>query len=197
MRIILASQSPRRKELLTNAGFSFDIMVSKADEVVTKSVPEEIVSDLSLHKALEVWENAKVSFAGEELLLIAADTLVFHGDSRLGKPKDEEDAVRILSEIAGDWHYVLTGVTVFRGIADSHETLSFVQRTDVCMQPMTNEEIDAYVKTKEPLDKAGAYAIQGLGAKYVKEIRGEYANVVGLPISRLYKELTERNWLDV
>lgn len=197
MRIVLASGSPRRKELMTNAGFSFDIIVSEADEVVTKTVPEEIVADLSLKKAQEVWEKAKVSFADEKILLIAADTLVFHKSSRLGKPKDEEDAMRILSEISGDMHYVLTGVTVFFGIGDVFETLSFVEKTEVIMQPMTPAEIASYVKTGEPMDKAGAYAIQGLGAKFVKEIHGEYANVVGLPISRLYRELSERNWIDV
>lgn len=190
--VILASGSPRRKELLTQAGIEFSIIASDADETPTKTVPEEIVMELSLRKGEDVF--SKVVSEGklnpkEENVIIAADTLVFFGQDRMGKPKDKADAVRMLNELSGNSHDVITGVTLIYTNNNEKKVESFFEKTEVFVYDLTDAEIDAYVATGEPMDKAGAYAIQGHFGKYIKGIKGEYANVVGLPIARLYYEL--------
>lgn len=178
-KIILASGSPRRKELLAQAEILFEVLVSDAEEMITKSEPGEIVEELSWRKS----EAVAKRYPGRTVL--GADTIVVLDDRVLGKPKDKEDACRMLRDLQGRTHQVYTGVTLMRG----DRTHSFHERTDVTVYPMTGEEIKDYVQSGDPLDKAGAYGIQGRFAAYIKGIRGDYYNVVGLPIGRVYQEL--------
>lgn len=176
MKIILASGSPRRKELLTNMGIrSFSVVKTDFDEsTVRADDPAALVEALSAGKAASVP-------AGRGDLLIAADTVVALDGTILGKPADRADAVRMLTALSGRTHQVYTGVTVRR---DDH-AVTFHQVTKVTFRPLTREEIDAYVSTGEPMDKAGAYGIQALGSLLVEGIEGDYFNVMGLPICRL------------
>lgn len=190
--VILASGSPRRKELLTQAGIAFEVITSDADETPTKTVPAEIVMELSKRKGEDVYERlereGRIDKAGETLI-ISADTLVFFKDERLGKPKDKADAFRMIKELSGDVHDVITGVTLTYVNQGQKKQVRFFEKTEVSVYDLTDEEIEAYIATGEPMDKAGAYAIQGFFGKYIKGINGEYANVVGLPIARLYHEI--------
>ncbi len=183
-KIILASGSPRRRELLTQIGVSFEVHKAEGEEKLTTDVPQEVVRELSMQKACEV--AGKVS--GD--LYIGADTVVAVDGQILGKPKDVEDAVRMRRLLQGRAHDVATGVAVI--FTDGQEPLSFAETTRVHVFPMTEEEIRAYVQSGEPMDKAGAYGIQGLFAAYVSGIEGDYNNVVGLPVGRLYQELRVR-----
>ena len=189
--IILASGSPRRRELISSIFPEFTIIKSEKDEVVTKTKPDEIVNELSKHKAIEVWDKAIGDnvITDDNSLLIAADTLVFLDGQRMGKPKDYDDAIDMLTKLSGNSHEVYTGVTLFYGNKDSYEEISFYESTRVFFYDISKEDIKSYVDSKEPMDKAGAYAIQGGFAKHIKGIEGEYANVVGLPIARLYQEI--------
>ena len=196
-QIILASQSPRRKELLEQIGLEFEICPAKGEEIITKTIPEEVVMELSKQKAEEV--AAMVSSFGEEhkeimtpsdLLVIGADTVVAYDGKILGKPVDEEDAKRMLTMLSGNVHSVFTGVTLV--LIDKNGRageLVFYEKTDVKMHSMTETEIDRYIATGEPMDKAGSYGIQGKCAIYIEKIDGDYNNVVGLPISAIYHEL--------
>lgn len=190
--VILASGSPRRKELLTQAGIAFEVITSDADETPTKTVPAEIVMELSKRKGEDVYERlereGRIDKTGETLI-ISADTLVFFKDERLGKPKDKADAFRMIKELSGDVHDVITGVTLTYVNQGQKKQVRFYEKTEVSVYDLTDEEIEAYIATGEPMDKAGAYAIQGFFGKYIKGINGEYANVVGLPIARLYHEI--------
>lgn len=189
--IILASGSPRRRELISSIFPEFTIIKSEKDEVVTKTKPDEIVNELSKQKAIEVWDKAIGDnvITDDNSLLIAADTLVFLDGQRMGKPKDYDDAIDMLTKLSGNSHEVYTGVTLFYGNKDSYEEISFYESTRVFFYDISKEDIKSYVDSKEPMDKAGAYAIQGGFAKHIKGIEGEYANVVGLPIARLYQEI--------
>ncbi len=196
-QIILASASPRRKELLEQMGLEFEICPAKGDEIITKTLPHEVVVELSRQKAKEVAAGV-VQYnemhpditSPQDILVIGADTVVAYCDQILGKPKDEADAKRMLSMLAGNTHSVYTGVTfVFIDKSQRAGEYSFYEKTDVTMYPMTEKEIDRYIATGEPMDKAGAYGIQGKCGIYIREILGDYYNVVGLPISRLYQEL--------
>ena len=190
--IILASASPIRRELLSSIFEEFTIIKSEKDEIVTKVLPDEIVTELSEQKALEVWQKAqKENRLSQNTLLIAADTLVFLDGKRMGKPKDKEDAVNMISALAGKSHEVYTGVTLLWGNKDGFDKKSFYEATKVCFNEIDLKDIESYVASGEPMDKAGAYAIQGKFAKHIKGIDGEYANVVGLPIARLYQEIKE------
>ena len=192
-KIILASQSPRRKELMELMGFEFEQIPSGAEESVKSDVPENLVQKLSLIKAEDVAEKIKSGKvkpsleSNEGYLVIGSDTIVVLGNEVLGKPKDEEDAFRMLSELKGKTHRVLTGVTIIDTKTMKKET--FYERTDVSFCDYEDDVIRDYIKTKDPLDKAGAYGIQSLGFKLVKKIDGDFNNVVGLPISRLFWEL--------
>ena len=196
-QIILASASPRRKELLEQIGLEFEICPAKGEEIITSTVPEEVVQELSRQKAEEVAamvssykEKHEELMTPQELIVIGADTVVAMDNQILGKPKDEEDAVRMLTMLSGNTHSVYTGVTIV--VVDEKNRageISFYEKTDVTMCPMSTEEIQWYVGTGEPMDKAGAYGIQGKCAIFVNEIKGDYNNVVGLPVSHLYQEL--------
>lgn len=187
-RIILASASPRRRELLKQIGLSFEVMPSKKEEKADADEPARLVEALSLQKAQDVWEQA----GDAEALVIGADTVVCCDGKVLGKPKDEEDACRMLSMLQGRKHQVYTGVTLCFG----QEHLTFSECTQVEFYPMSKEDIHFYVSTKEPMDKAGAYGIQGLGTRWVKGVEGDYNNVVGLPVGRLYQEMAACGLMD-
>ncbi len=177
MDIILASGSPRRKELLTQLGLSFQVLVSDADETVDKSPPPaDQVALISRRKA-----EAVAYKAGPDALVIAADTIVALDGQVMGKPHSREEAFQMLSLIQGKTHQVYTGLTLQRG----QQTQTHVECTAVTFRPMSWAEIKAYVASGEPMDKAGAYGIQGLGGVFVEGIQGDYFNVMGLPICQL------------
>ena len=182
MNIILASQSPRRRELLTQMGLKgFKVTSPDVDETVDENLhPSLVVEELSLRKA-----KAVAAHADEDDLIIAADTVVALEGTVLGKPTDEGDAFSILSALSGNRHYVYTGITVMMG--DQVETCH--EMTVVEFRELEPEEIEHYIATGEPMDKAGAYGIQGLGALLVDRIEGDYFNVMGLPIQRLSRIL--------
>lgn len=254
--IILASASPRRKELLRQLGLDFEIRPSEGEEIITKTKPEDIVKELAFQKATEIskqiqaeYRAGKEEYTGEPVKVIGADTIVVCDDQIFGKPVDEEDAKRMLTRLQGNTHQVYTGVcviTLFENnvddveartaellekteisdirdtgflekteiidvqdtgflekteIADVQSTgfvkkteaadvqvAEFVEKTDVTMYPVSEQEILDYIVTKECMDKAGAYAIQGISARFIKEIYGDYNNVVGLPVARLWQE---------
>lgn len=181
--LILASGSPRRRELMSQVGLDFTVVTSDADENIKEMEPEDYVRELSSVKAQSVLEQ----YADNEdsVIVIGADTIVYHKGEILTKPKDEEDAFRILKSLEGQIHQVYTGVT----ICSTHKNVSFYEKTDVWVYDMTDEEIRDYISTGEPMDKAGAYGIQGKFAAYIKGIEGDYNNVVGLPVARLVHEL--------
>ena len=182
-KIILASASPRRKELLERAGVELEVRPGNGEEIISASVPEDVVKELSVQKA-----RAAVFPAEEGTVILGADTIVSFGDRILGKPSDEEDAVRTLLMLQGNTHQVYTGVTILEyrsGIWHEH---TFAELTDVTFYPVEETEIREYVRSGEPMDKAGSYGIQGRFGVYVKEIRGDYTNVVGLPVGRLFYE---------
>lgn len=185
-KIILASQSPRRRELMNQAGFKFEIIPSDKEEIVTKVLPYEVVEELSLQKALDVYSEF---CENDTIMVIGADTVVSIESKILGKPKSEQEAFSMLKELQGKTHEVYTGVTFIWKGSSKTCTYTFNECTRVTFYPMTDEEIQNYVDTKDPMDKAGAYGIQGKCAIYIKEINGDYNNVVGLPIGRLYHEL--------
>lgn len=204
-RIILGSASPRRSELLAQIGVEFEVRVSEKEEIYKSSIPEEIVKELSLMKAenvaSELGEDIAYDPAGNTLdpdvcikdtVVIGADTIVVLDDEILGKPVDEEDAVRMITCLQGREHWVYTGVAVLNFGPDGAKTVTnYPVGTKVYVNAMTEEEIRAYVETKDPLDKAGSYGIQGRFAAYIDRIDGDYYNVVGLPVSRVYQTLRE------
>ncbi len=189
MEIILASASPRRKELLEKAGFCFQVLPAGGKEVITRTEPSEIVEELSYQKAYEIKQRKFIEEPEKEFLIIGADTIVAMDHKILGKPKNEEEAVRTLLSLQGRVHQVYTGVTLIAGKETDFRVRSFHERTDVEFYPVSEEKIRAYVSTGEPMDKAGSYGIQGKWGIYVKGIRGDYNNVVGLPVPRLLYEM--------
>lgn len=188
-KIILASASPRRRELLAQIGLQFEVRKSDAEEKETEAArePDELVKALSELKAKDIWQSLSES-EKEKTLVIGADTVVAFEGKVMGKPADHADAVRMLSLLQGKTHQVYTGVALICQ-KDSEHIKSFYEKTLVTMFPMSQEEIAGYVATGEPMDKAGAYGIQGKCAAYIKGISGDYNNVVGLPIGRLYQEM--------
>lgn len=188
--MILASQSPRRRELLADAGFELTVVPADIDETrLPEEKPVDLVLRLAEQKA-EAVRAAQEDFSSDELL-VAADTIVWMGDEALGKPTDAPDATAMLRELSGRTHHVSTGVCALRLSPEGRAIArtSFVETTDVTFWELTEAEIAAYVDTGEPQDKAGAYGIQGAGRLLVKSIEGDYSNVVGLPIARLVREL--------
>lgn len=174
---ILASQSPRRRELLKYITDDFKVMSSDVDETLPKGIsPADAVLYLSKIKA--------EPFRNEDDMIIGADTVVSIENKILGKPKDYDDAKNMLKQLSGKWHSVFTGVTIIKG----NFSKSFYVETKVKFFDLSEQEIDNYIKTNEPMDKAGAYGIQGYGSLLVEKIDGDYFNVVGLPISRLNQE---------
>lgn len=187
-QIILASASPRRKELLTQIGFTFEVIPSTCEEMATTSHPADMVIELSKQKAKDIWE--KLSDRQDSIVVIGADTVVAFEQEVLGKPKDFDDAKRMLTLLSGKEHHVYTGVTlIWMDESGKKEEYSFYVCTGVAMYRIGQEEITEYVLSGEPMDKAGAYAVQGKGAAFIKSVRGEYSNVVGLPVGRLYQEM--------
>lgn len=185
-KIILASASDRRKDILTQVGINYEVMPSSIDEdAIQADTPASLVEALSAAKAEAVAERLTKDF-----VIIGADTVVVKDNSILGKPSDKEEAAKMLRMLQGNRHEVYTGVTLIyvspegKGLIDT-----FHVRTIVDMIPMTTDQIDAYIKTGEPMDKAGAYGIQGRGAAYIQDIAGDYYNVVGLPVSTVLARL--------
>ncbi len=224
--IILASGSPRRKELMEQMGFHPVIVKSRVEEVITKTDPAEVVEELSQQKAQDVADHLieylvdigledseKNERDPEELsqldltspIILGADTVVAIDGEILGKPASHREAYEMIKRLQGRVHQVYTGVTILRtGAPSSDKTagetialdgrqtavcLTFSEKTDVHVVPMTDEEIWAYADTDEPMDKAGAYGIQGTFGKYISRIEGDYYNVVGLPMAHVYQEL--------
>ena len=189
-RIILASQSPRRREIMTMAGFTFDVVPAEGEESYSADTPDLITMELSSAKAAEVYERESVKTAGP-LLVIGADTVVAYGGEILGKPRDHEDAFRMLRLLSGKTHQVYTGVTLLRRrpYSEDAEKRTFFEKTDVVFHELTDEEIRDYIRTEDPLDKAGSYGIQGIFGKHIRKINGDYYNVVGLPIQAICQEL--------
>jgi septum formation protein len=182
MRLILASQSPRRRELLTSIGLRFEVIPSDIPEVHQKGEsPEEYVARLSRQKA------ETIAAQHGDAWIIAADTTVMLDDVLLEKPADADDAKRMLAAISGRTHTVYTGVTVLSAAREWRDTR--VAESEVRMLPLGAREIDWYVGTGEPLDKAGAYAAQGIGGMFIDSIHGSYTNVVGLPLALLFQML--------
>ena len=184
-KIILASGSPRRKEILEQAGVTFQIIPSQKEEITSATEPQEVVAELASIKAEDVAKQAPAN-----TIVIGADTIVCNEGTILGKPKDEAEAIEMLSKLQGHTHMVYTGVCLLIKNADgSVDVKKFVEATKVKISEITEEEIKKYCMTGEPLDKAGAYAIQGKFAKYVEGIEGDYYNVVGFPLARFYQEI--------
>ena len=182
--IVLASGSPRRQELLNRIGITdFDIRVPETDEHYPAGLsPAQIVEYISREKA-----DAAAKLCTPEEIVITADTMVFLDDQRLGKPRDEADALRMLTDLAGRRHTVCTGVTLRQG----QRSLTRAQSTDVYFRPAGREELRAYIRGGEPMDKAGAYGVQGQGALLVERIDGDFFNVMGLPVLLLSRMLAE------
>lgn len=216
-KIILASASPRRRELLTQIGLDFDVVVSETEEKITSTEPAKVVEELSAQKAEAVWEKLAVSgvcqapdnsadrmhegygvcnpeqTSGEatmtDPLVLGADTVVACDGKILGKPADTEAAAAMLTMLQGRGHEVYTGVTILYEENGERKTLTFHEKTTVHFYPMTDAQIREYVATGDPMDKAGSYGIQGFCARYIRGIEGDYNNVVGLPVGRVYQEL--------
>jgi septum formation protein len=188
MKLILASASPRRAEILRSAGLQFTVLSSAVDETpMPNEVPQDLVHRLALAKAELVAARAL-----GPAIVVAADTAVVLEGTILGKPRTSEDARQMLAKLSGRTHSVMTGVALIR-LPDA-ERREFIETTQVHFASVSNEEILKYLASGEPFDKAGAYAIQGLGGRFVPRIDGCYFNVVGLPLARLYHELSLLGW---
>lgn len=184
-RLILASSSPRRKELLENIQLSFEISSSDVDESFSEHLsPEEVVMELAERKAKVVAKDYPTAY------VLGADTIVVLDGTILGKPADNQEATFMLQKLSGNTHDVYTGVSI---VTPQH-SYRFFEKTTVTFWELTETEINMYVSSGEPLDKAGAYGIQQLGSFLVKEIQGDYFNVVGLPISRVVRELRKAGY---
>ncbi len=185
LKIILASQSPRRKLLLTQLGLKFDVIPSLTEEVITSNNPTSIVQNLSFQKSFEVSKKVDNAY------IIGADTIVVFENKILGKPRNTLDACTMLSMLSGKTHQVFTGVSIqkkMNGEIGNH--YQFIEETNVTFSTLSDNEIHSYIKTGSPMDKAGAYGIQDdWGAVFVKEIKGDFYNVVGFPINRFYQEM--------
>ena len=189
-RIILASASPRRRELLRQVGLEPEIVPSHVEEVITSTSPADVVMELSGQKAADVAGGFADLAGEEEIVVIGADTVVAADGQILGKPGSEEDAKHMIRMLQGRRHQVYTGVTMI--FVKSGGRCCFAEEMDVLVYPMTEEQIRGYVSTGEPMDKAGAYGIQGQFAAYIQGIVGDYNNVVGLPVGRVCQELMAR-----
>ena len=191
MKIILASKSPRRREILENLGLKFDIIVADADETSDIRDPHGLVSTLAARKGRAVLE--RLGEDAKDTLIIASDTLVYADGEFLGKPRDRGDAERMIRMLSGNSHDVVSGIYLY--CCGREATAAAATR--VTFDKMTEDEIAAYLATDEPYDKAGAYAIQGKASAYISGIEGDYFNVVGLPVNLLKKTLKEKCDLDI
>ena len=184
MKLVLASASPRRCEILKNAGYEFDVCPAQIDEAIGKTSPSEAVCKLSKNKAIAVFESLE---SKENVAVLGSDTIVVLDGEILGKPKNEAEAVSMLTCLSGKKHKVYTGVCV----VTQSKTMSFFDCTTVEFYSLSDTQIKAYVKTGEPMDKAGSYGIQGKGSMLVKSINGDFFSVMGLPIAKTAKALRE------
>lgn len=191
MRIILASKSPRRKEILQNLGIEFEIITADADESSDITDPDLLVTTLAQRKGRAVLET--LSSNKEDCVVIACDTLVYANGEFLGKPRDRDDAYRMLKMLSGAEHFVVSGIYVFAG---GKEAVA-AARTTVVFDTMSERDIEWYIDSGEPFDKAGAYAIQGKASAYIHGIKGDYFNVVGLPVNLLCCTLKEQFGIDI
>jgi septum formation protein len=189
-QLILASASPRRAEILRDAGFTFTVLSSAIDET---PIPGESAQDL-VQRLADAKAELVAARAVGPAIVIAADTVVLLEGQVLGKPRTTEEARQMLNRLAGHTHSVVTGVTLIR-LPDA-ERRSFVETTHVHFSPLSPEELTRYLSTEEPFDKAGAYAIQGRAGRYIPRIEGCYFNVVGLPLARLAHSLSELGWTE-
>jgi len=179
---VLASQSPRRKQLLEQVGLTFTIIPSEVEEkILNTDSPEEVVASLAHQKAMDVFSRHS------DQLILAADTVVTIDEMILGKPVNKQEAKNMLQQLSGRDHHVLTGVTLL----SKNKQMTFVEKTHVHFYPLTNEEITSYISSGEPFDKAGGYGIQGLGSTLVEKINGDYFTIVGLPIAKVVRALKE------
>ena len=178
--IILASASPRRKEILELADLKFDVMPSDAQEITTKTAPNEVVMELASIKAKDIYKKSE-----KQSMIVGADTVVAYQGQILGKPTDKADAKRMLTMLSGQTHEVYTGVCVI----EDGKTKTFYEETKVTFYEISEDEIERYIETGEPMDKAGSYGIQGKAAVFIKGIEGDYYNVVGFPIARFLQEI--------
>jgi len=186
-KIILASASPRRRELLDQAGILYEVCPSDVDEKVTAEHPGEVVVSLARQKAMDV--AARMLCTEDKRIVLGADTVVVYEHQILGKPSSEADAARMLRMLGGHTHQVYTGVCFVRMQDGKPVQDTFYEKTDVTMFDLTDEQIAWYVSTGEPSDKAGAYGIQGYGAVFIAGISGDYNNVVGLPLAKVWQYL--------
>ncbi len=205
MRIVLASASPRRRELLAQIGLEFEVSAGNVQEKILAEQPWWLVEELALQKAEAVSENLQRAGEArdgtrspdgslEAVLVVGADTVVAVDGHILGKPASPEDAGEMLRMLSGRSHEVYTGVAlIYKGLSGQIVRKTFYEKTEVVFYPMSEAEIADYVSTGDCMDKAGAYGIQGLCARYIRKISGDYNNVVGLPVGRLYQEA--REWL--
>lgn len=185
-KIILASASPRRKELMVLAGYEFEIKVSHKEECYQSTEPDEIVKELSLLKASDIADQT----GQNDVVIIGADTVVAYDGKILGKPQSKEDAFQMIKSFQGDKHQVYTGVAILKFDSQGNKSLiNHAVKTDVYVNPMTDEEIWNYIEKDNVMDKAGAYGIQSGFAIHIEKIEGDYFNVVGLPISFIYEAL--------
>ena len=190
MRFILASKSPRRKEILSELGLKFDIITADTDESCSLSDPRAYVEELALRKGRAV---AEITVLDGESLIIASDTVVACNDEILGKPQDRADARRMLDMLSGKSHKVISGIALIT----KDKSISASEVTEVIFDEMTDADKDFYLNSKEPYDKAGAYAVQGLASMWIKGIVGDYFNVVGLPVKLLHDKLKSEFGIDI
>ena len=189
-KIILASASPRRKELLAMAGYEFEVRVSHKEEIYHSNVPDEIVKELSLLKAKDIAEQTEK----KNVVIIGADTVVAYDGKTLGKPRSKEEAYQMIKSFQGQKHQVYTGVAILKYDPEGNETImNQAVKTDVYVNSMTDEEIWNYIEKDNVMDKAGAYGIQSGFAIHIEKIEGDYFNVVGLPISFIYEAMKGEN----
>ena len=190
MKIILASKSPRRKEILENLGLKFDIMTADADESSDITNPDKLVTTLAERKGRAVVEKLDDK---SDRLVIACDTLVYADGEFLGKPKDRSDAERMIKLLSGKKHLVVSGIYLYL----NGKEVTAAAQTGVVFDEMTDSEIAEYINSPEPYDKAGGYAVQGLASVYISGLDGDYFNVVGLPVNLLCKTLKKKFDLDI
>lgn len=193
--MILASASPRRAQLLSQAGFTFSVIPSNAEETTTADTPGQMVEELAYTKANDIYQKTKDDYKEKDYMVIGADTIVYYAGEVLGKPTDESEAFDILKLLSDRTHQVYTGIAIILKRNNEKQTFLIHEKTDVTFYSIHDYEIKDYIATKDPLDKAGAYGIQGPFAIHVKEIHGDYNNVVGLPIAKLYQTLKEHSIL--
>lgn len=182
-KIVLASGSPRRKEIFEQVGVKFQVQPSNIEEIITKDLPEDIVIELADVKAVDI-----AKYYNEDRIIIGADTLVALDGQVMGKPKDKQDAINMIVKLQGNKHQVYTGVSVILK-GKTEKKINFFEATDVWVNPMEESQILSYVASGEPFDKAGAYGIQGKFAIYIGKIIGDYYNIVGFPIAKLHSVL--------